>query len=271
MARRGPSLHVLSLALLLLVGCKTIAPSNDRRWTPDQEVLPYAIYLDPSTVQVHNIRNCHYLTADDFVVDYYDKTLDLNRLETVDFIVVPFNDAPDLAHTMLSFGFAGGYHLCVSVEIRREQGESYAAWKGGLRQYELTYVVGDERDLIQLRANYRDESVYLYPSRATPEQARLLLTDVLDRVNKLRREPEFYNTLTNNCTTNIVRHINHVYPRRVPYTYQVLLPGHSARLAYDLGLLDTNLSFEATKRRALVNAKSQRFAAATDYSTLIRR
>ncbi len=267
----APLRQTLASALLVtLVGCKVLAPSNSRRWQPDQALLPYAIYQG-EYMQVHNVRNCHYLTSDDFVVDYYDKTVDLRRLRTVDFIVVPFTDMPDLAHTMLSFGFDDGYYLCVSVEIRREQGEAYAAWKGGLRQYELMYVLGDEQDLVKLRTNHRGEDVYIYRSRATPEQARLLFTDVMDRVNKLYKEPEFYDTLTNNCTTNIVRHINRLQPNRVPYTYQVLLPGHSDRLAYDLGLLDTRLSFEQTKQLAWVNERAERFAEAPDFSDKIRR
>src|SRR5439155_738653 len=133
---------------------------------------------------VHNVRNCHYESADDFVVDWYDKRVRLADARTVDFIVVPFKESPLLAHTMLSFGFADDYHLGVSVEIRRELGEAYSPIKGGLRQYELMYVLGDERDLIELRAIHRHDTVYLYRTKATPQQAAALLADVLDRVNK---------------------------------------------------------------------------------------
>lgn len=272
MQRLGTSvrLALCGIVLLAATGCKMIAPSNARNWQPDQTQLAYAIYQGDH-IQVHNIRNCKYLSTEEYVLDYYDKTIDLRKLKTVDFIVCPFDNMPQLAHTMLSFGFEDGYHLCLSVEIRREEGESYAAWKGSLRQYELMYVLGDERDLIQLRTNHRGEAVYLYRSRATPEQAQALFVDVMDRVNKLYREPEFYDTLTNNCTTNLVRHINRLQPHRVPYNYQVLLPGHSDRLAYNLGLLDTTVSFDETKRQAYINPRAQQFAEHPDFSTLIRR
>jgi len=249
---------------------KMLKPSNDRDWAPDQAVLPSAEFHG-ERVTVHNIRNCKYFSAKDYLVRHYDKTYDLNDLETVDFIVAPFPEIPSLAHTMLSFGFAGGEYLAVSVEIRKERGESFAPWKGFLRQYELMYVVGDERDLVALRTNHRLEDVYIYRARATPEQARELLMDVMRRVNELAESPEFYHTLANNCTTNIRRHINHLAADRVPYDYRVLLPGYSDRLAYDLGLLETDDSFEATKRRARVNYRAYLYRDDPQFSAKIRR
>src|SRR5436190_17543717 len=90
----------------LMPGCrsaeKVIAPSNFREWTPEQAVLPYAEFHG-NTVAVHNIRNCQYFAKDTFLVDYYDKTIDLGSMRAVDFIIVPFDALPSLAHTMLSF------------------------------------------------------------------------------------------------------------------------------------------------------------------------
>jgi hypothetical protein len=175
---------------------------------------------------------------------------------------------------MLSFGVAnddGGLdQLVASVEIRREEGEKYAAWKGSARQYELMYVLADEQDAIDLRVNHRGEDVYLYRTTATPEQARDLLVDLLRRANKLAQEPEFYDTLTNNCTINIVRHINRLYPDRVAYDYRVLLPGHSDRLAYDLGLIERHGTFEETKARAHISDFAQRFHGDGAFSRRIR-
>ena len=231
---------------------KVLKPSNDRQWEPDQAVLAYA-EIDGDRVTVHNIRNCDYLTAENYIVRHYDKTFDLDRLQSVDFIVAPFKEMPLLAHTMLSFGFAGGDHLGVSVEIRKEKGEKFDTLKGFLRQYELMYVVGDERDLIGLRANHRLDDVYVYRTRASPAEARDLFLDVMRRVNKLYHQPEFYDTLTNNCTTNVRHHVNRLAPDRVPYDYRVLFPGYADHLAYDLGLLETDTTFEETRRRARVN------------------
>ena len=150
---------------------RTWAPSNYRTWIPAQAVLATA-ELRGDSLTVRNIRNSQYLNADDYVVRYHDKTFDLRKLRSVDFVTVPFQDSPTLAHTMLSFGFDDGDFLAVSVEARYEEGETYSPVKGALRQYELIYVVADERDVIVLRAKHRKDDVYLYRTRATPELAR---------------------------------------------------------------------------------------------------
>jgi len=249
---------------------KVEQPSNYRDWSPDQALLASANFQG-DRVTVHNIRNCTYLSENEYVVDHYDKTYDLADLCTVDFVTVPFRGAPALAHTMLSFGFDGGDYLSVSVEIRKEKGESYSFFNGVMRQFEIIYVVGDERDLIKLRTNYRKDDVYLYRTLATPEQARAMFADVFQRVNKLKDHPEFYHSFTNNCTTNIVQHVNNLSPEFVPYDYRVLLPGLTAELAYELGLLDASVPFEELKRRSLINDLAIQYADAPDFSVKIRQ
>jgi hypothetical protein len=248
---------------------KSFKPSNDRDWVAGMEVMPWAEFKGDE-VTIHNVRSCRYRTYDDFDTFYYDKTFDLNKLSTVDMIMVPFNDMPSIAHTMLSFGFEDQDYVAVSVEIRREKGEKYNPIKGFLRQYELMYVVADERDVIPKNANHYPSEVYLYRSAATPEQARELFVDVMKRVDKLIDEPEFYNTLTNNCTTNIRNHINHLKPQRVPYDYRVLLPGYSDSLAYDLGLIVPQGSFQQTKERARINYQAYLYRDEADFSQKIR-
>jgi len=260
----------LPLAELEDQAVKVMQPSNYRNWSPDQALLPSAEF-EGDRVTVRNIRNCKYLPDGSYVVGHYDKTFDLNRLSSVDFIVVPFPPAPALAHTMLSFGFEDREYLAVSVEVRKEKGESYDVLKGTMRQYELMYVVGDERDLIKLRTNCRGDDVYLYRTRASRQQVRDLFVDIIERVNQLTVEPEFYDTLTNNCTTSIMRHVNRLVPDRVPYDPRVIFSGYSDRLAYDLGLLDTDLSFAETKRRARINELARRYADSPDFSARIRQ
>jgi hypothetical protein len=222
-------------------------------------------------VTIHNIRFCDYKSAKNYELRHYDKTFDLSKLKTVDFIRVPFPETPELAHTMLSFGFDDRDYLAVSVEIRKEQGEEFNPLLAMFNKYEIMYVLGDERDLIGLRANHRLNDVYLYETRATPEQVRRLFEGVLARVNKLKDEPEYYNTITNNCTTNIVRHVNTLSPGRIKYDYRVLLPGLSDRLAYDAGLLKTPYSFEETRAAARVTDLAYRAREAEDFSVQIRR
>ncbi|MFZ5832759.1 MAG: DUF4105 domain-containing protein [Planctomycetota bacterium] len=245
-------------------------PSNNRIWAKDQQVLPRAEFRG-NLVTVRNIRSAEYRSVDDFDVAYYDKTFDIDRLTSVDFIVVPFNDIPGIAHTMLSFGFEDQEFLGVSVEIRKEEGESYSPVRGFFNQYELMYVAADERDLILKNTNHWLCDVYLYRTTATPEKARRLFLDVTDRMNKLAVQPEFYNTVSNNCTTNIRDHINRCFPNRIPYDYRVLLPGYSDELAYDLGLIEADGSYEETRLKARVNYQAYLHREAADFSRKIRQ
>ncbi len=247
-----------------------MTPSNYRRWSPDQAEVP-TVELDRNLVTVRNVRNCRYLTAENYLAEFEDRTYDLNKVQSVDFIVVPFAGMPALAHTMLSFGFADGEYLAVSVEIRKEKGEQFDIARGLTNGYEIMYVAGDERDLIKLRTHYRLDDVYVYPTRATPEQARQMLLSVAARMNQLARQPEFYNTLTNNCTSNIVEHVNELHPGRVPFDLRTVLPGYSAELAYELGLLVDYGSFAETTRRARINHLAYQASNSPDFSHEIRR
>lgn len=272
-------LALILVAALSLTGCrsvgKMIAPSNVRDWEPDQAVLSYA-EIRGNQVVVHNVRNCRYFDQDTFVVAYEDRRYDLDAVRRVDFLVAPFVGMPLLAHTMLSFEFQGPdgvrQHLACSIEIRREKGETYSAWKGLARQYELMYVLADERDVIELRTSHRGEDVYLYRSTATAAQARALLVDVLQRANSLAERPEFYDAVANNCTTNLMQHVNRIdADYSIRYDYRVLLPGYTDRLAYDEGLIEHHGTFEETKAAAYLNPRALVAGNRPDFSQAIRR
>ncbi len=269
---------LLAAALAVSLGCrsaeKVIKPSNFRDWTPEQALLPTAD-RQGDYVTVHNVRNCQYFAADTFLVDYYDKSFHLSDVRGVDFLMVPFESMPAVAHTMLSFAIARpdgkSDHMAVSVEVRKERNEKYNPVLGSARQYELIYVVADERDVIRQRTNYRHENVYLYRTTATPQVAQQLLGDIMGRVNELSKKPEFYDTLTNNCTTNIVRHIDRVRPNRLQYDIRMILPGYSDEIAFKQGLIVPCGSFEQTRERAYINPLAERYADNENFSELIRR
>jgi hypothetical protein len=284
-ANAGRSLSVCArvarwMCVLLVAGSgcrnveKRIMPSNFRDWTPEQAVVP-SVEARGSQVTVHNVRNCQYFANDVYLVDYYDKTFDMNSVCGVDYIVAPFSGSPALAHTMLSFRILGADgksdYLALSVETRKERTETYSPVKGSARQYELIYLMADERDVIQYRTNFSGQDVYVYQTTASPQAAREILADVLNRVNQLAQQPEFYDTLTNNCTTNIVDHINRIRPHRVFADLRVLLPGYSDELAYEQGLIARYGTFQETKQRAYVNPLAHQYAGRADFSELIRR
>ena len=171
---------------------------------------------------------------------------------------------------MLSFGVADGEHLVFSVEARLQKGQSYAAIGGALNEFELMYIVGTEKDLIRLRTDVRKVDVYLYPILATPPQVQKVFLAASARVNEIARQPEFYDTITNNCTTNIVDLINELRPGAIPQDIRVLLPGHSDRLAYDLGLLAVQGPFDQIKAASRINLAAQLNHDAYDFSQRIR-
>lgn len=189
---RRRALALTSVGFAVVLGWwLLLKPSNQRDWQRDVAVLPYADF-DGNRVTIHNIRNCDYRTETDFDVHYYDKVFDLDRLQSSDLYMVYWG-SPLMAHTMISFGFQGGDYVCFSIETRKKQGDTYSAVRGLFRQFELTYVIADERDVVRLRTNYRHgEEVYLYRLRGSPEQARQLFLDYLHRANRLRQQPEWY-------------------------------------------------------------------------------
>lgn len=245
-------------------------PSLLRDWTPDQAVLARAEF-GTSTVTIRNIRNIAYRTTSDYDVAYYDKTFDPEKLESAWFIVEPFSGhGAGAAHTFVSFGFESGDYVAVSVEIRKEKGESFSPVKGILRQYEVVYVIADERDVVKLRSNYRKDEVFLYPVKTSKENIRKLFISMLERANKLATEPEFYNTLTNTCTTNLVAHVNEIVPGRIPLSHKVLMPAYSDELAQEIGLLDDTLSIEELRAKHRINDKAALFADDPLFSQKIR-
>lgn len=259
-----------AIFVAFLVAWGSIRPSNDRNWQPDVAELPYATF-EGDRVTIHNIRNFDYRTDVDYTPHYYDKTFDLRELDEVDLISVYWmGDA--IAHVMLSFGFGGRDYVTVSIETRKEVGESYDTIRGFFRQYELIYVVADDRDLIRLRTNYRKdpvEDVYLYRTAASPENAKRLFLDYLREINELKDHPAFYNTGTTNCTTNVYRHTQ-VNPGAHRFSWKILLSGYASEYVYENGMLDTSMPFAELKRRSHINPVAQAANDAEDFSQRIR-
>ena len=246
----------------------SLSASNERDWLPDVAVLPYATFTN-NLVTLHNLRNCDYRTETDFTVQHYDRTYDLDALRTADLSLVTWG-SPHIAHTMVSFGFTNGDYVCCSIETRKEKGEAYSAVKGLFRQFELTYVIADERDLIRLRTNYRQgEEVCLYRLQAPPEQIRQLFLDYLHRANELHEHTEWYNALTDNCTTGI--RTQRAAADRAPWDWRMLINGHLDELLYERGTIVTNLPFAELKKISNINARAKAADAAADFSQRIRQ
>lgn len=247
-----------------------IPPSNQRHWQTDVDKLAYAS-VDGDRVTMHNIRNFEYRSEFDYQPAYYDKTYDLSKLQGVDLFAVYWM-GPAIAHTLISFDFGNNDYLAVSIEARKEEGESYSSIKGFFRQYELIYIVADERDVIRLRTNFRQnptENVYLYRLKGPRENLKRLFLEYIKNINAIHDHPVFYSTLFTNCTNTIWLN-SKVNPGHLPFSWKILVSGYVPEYLYEQARLDQSMPFSELRAQALINTAAQNAGSAADFSTRIR-
>jgi hypothetical protein len=269
---RNVILGALLLIVLFVVGrLVLVRPSTDRDWIREHE-LGVEVRFDGDLAHVKNIRNFRHRSASEYDVAYYDRTFDLNAIEKVWFLVSPFRqDRRGPAHSFMSFEFADSQFVAISVEARKEVGEGYSVLKGALNTYELFYSIVDERDAIARRALYYEDRVYVYPLKTRKKPARDLFVAMLERAVKLQESPEFYNTLTKNCTTSLYDHAKALNPEMWSYSWKLQLPGYTDELIVDNGALDADLTVEEARERFLVNDRVARYIDDPDFSIRIRQ
>ena len=246
----------LAIFTVLVILFLRIPASNDRDWQPDVSVTPHAT-VNGDLVTIHGVRNFHYRSESDFTPRWEDRTYDLRKLDSADIIAVYWSDKA-VAHIMVSFGFQDQDYLAVSIETRKEKGESYSTLAGFFRRYELYYVVADERDVIRVRTTYRQpqEDVYIYRTRTPQRNIRRSFLDYLQVMNDMCVHPRFYNTLTTNCTTTILMHTR-MNPESPPMSWKILLSGYLPDYLYELGRIDTAKPFADLEKLSRVNERAQ--------------
>ena len=247
--RRMPT-AAWALTLGVFAWWLTITPSHDRNWSPEVAVMPRA-FIEGDRVRLTGVRNFDYRSQTDFTVRHEEREIDLSHLIGVDFYVSYWSKGP-IAHTFVSFIFDNAPPLCISIEARREAGRGFEPIASMFKQFELIYVVGEERDVVGVRAIHRGEWVYLYRLNASPDHARRLLVIYLKRINELADRPEFYHLLSNNCTINIIRYAN-AAGRKGRFNIRHLLNGLIDSYLYHSGRIDTTLPFDELRRRSQIN------------------
>jgi hypothetical protein len=148
-------------------------------------------------------------------------------------------------------------------------GEGFDPIASMFKQFELIYVVGDERDIVGVRAAHRDEEVFLYHVRASPEGVRRMLRVYLERVNELADRAEFYHLLSNSCTINIVRYAG-VAGREGRLDVRHLLNGWVDRYLFDGGWVDNTIPFDELRRQSRITDVARAATDAPDFSERIR-
>jgi hypothetical protein len=265
--RRRTGWVFLGLFVGVVVWEVSIPPSHDRPWRTDVAVLPRAV-IDGDRVRITGVRDFDYRSVDDFTVRYVDREVSLAHLTSLDFFISYWVQGP-MAHTFVSFNFDNAPPVCISIEARPEEGESFSPVPALFKQFELIYVVGEERDLVRVRTDYRGEDVYLYRIQTPPDGVRRLFLIYLDRINELADRPEWYHLLKNNCTINIVRYAN-AAGREGRWDIRFLLNGWADRYLYAAGRVDTSLPFEELRARSRINDAARAADDASDFSERIR-
>lgn len=256
------------LVAAVVVWWFTLKPSNSRDWIADVARTAWAD-VNGDEITFRNVRNFDYLTENDFNPHWETRTVRLSKITGID-MAVNYWGSPYMAHPIVSFQFSDAPPLCFSIETRKEKGESYSAVGGIYRQYELIYVVADERDVIRVRTNYRKgEDIYLYRLNIGPEKARERLMEYVGSINQLKDRPHWYNAVTDNCTTSI--RTQHDQEKRTPWDWRILVNGLADEMLYESGAIRSGgLPFAELKKRSLVNGEAKTADASPDFSRLIR-
>ena len=248
-------------------------PSHDRDWAEDHGRMP-TIEITNDRVTIRDFRTFRYQTETQFTRGWRDVRFSLSHVTNVWFGVQRFTSLEGIAHTFLCFEVSHGNpeYFCVSVEIRRESGEDFSPIKGMYRQYELIYVVSDERDEVVMRTIHRpSDRVYLFPVNADAGQAQRLFVDIADRINGLAKQPEFYNSFTSNCTNNIAAHTHELDPDVSTLDWRIIIPGYSDRFAWARGFIgQPGEPFETVQTRYRIDETARRFGDRDGFSKAIR-
>ena len=257
---------------------------NSKDWLDEDKILAYTTKhnTDPNQITINNIRNFTYYKDGTHKSNYYNKNYDISKLKKIYYAVQPFAFFNLVAHTFVSFEFENDTFLSISVEIRKKKSDKKTPFsklylKSLFNSYELIYVVGDEKDLIKYRTNYLKESIHLYPFELTSDINQDFFKDMINRVDKLKKQPEYYHPWFNNCTTNLVKHVNKIRIDKIKlFNLAILFPGLSDKLAHKLKLIQIPKHLKSAKFKQIqnyykINKNAQKYGNYEDFSTKIRQ
>jgi len=253
--------------LLLLTWWSTIAPSNDRPWA-DDVARQVQGSVNGHEVTLTNVRDFNWRSATDYDARWETRRYDLDRLVSTD-VVLSYWSGPAIAHSMLSFGFDDGSHVVFSVEIRRRRGQEYSSIGGFFKDFEMTLIAAEERDIIRVRTNVRGEQDYLYPLQIDRTVMRELFLGYVQLANELVAKPAFYNTISTNCTTMVYRLAKPIDPG-LPFDIRLLLTGYLPEYLERIGVLEHGMPLASLRRRGDITARARATPIAADFSAAIR-
>lgn len=247
-----------------------LTPSQDREWRPEVARLPVGI-IEGDRLTVQNIRNFHWVSETEANPERWEtREYDLGKLESVD-LFMSYWAGPEMAHTIMSFGFGDGQFLAWSIEVRYRKGSGFDALAGLYRTNEIIVLAADERDVIRRRTDITREDVYLYRlGGGPPGSMRAFLTSYVEDANKLAKAPAFYNSLTSNCTSVILRLLRSIGVH-LPFDWRLIVNGYLPEFIYERGAVDRSLPFEQLRAASAISEKARALGDDPEFSAKIRR
>ncbi len=252
----------------LLLWWRRITPSNHRNWADDVARMTTGT-IDGKRITLHNVRNFEWRSETDYTQHWETRGYDLDRLISVD-MIMSYWKGPAIAHMLISFGFEDGQHAVFSVEIRRERIESYSEIGGFFKQFELSVIAADERDVVRLRTNIRGEDVYLYRLKMPVSAMRSLFLGYIEEANSLVAAPRFYNTITINCTTLVYLMMKRIVGY-LPLSFRLILSGYLPEYVYGVGGLDRRFSLQELRARGRITDRAKKADRSRTFSADIRQ
>jgi len=266
-------------ALLLLLAWPTyrffvVQPTNQRNWEYGQDVLPH-FSIDDNVVHADRVRDFRWTDDGPLSSNYVDRSFDVDHLERVWFVqepftIAPFNDFNGVAHTYFVFDFEDQAPVAISVEARRERGESYDAVRGLFNEYELIYVWASEQDVTGRRAVLEKNELYMYPLVGSMDSARKLFLSLARTSQQLETQPRFYNSVTSNCTNELAKVANEAQPGAIPLNVALVFPGYSDAVLHDLGFIPNDVPLDVERKRFAIRETVQATIDQPDFSRLLR-
>jgi len=253
--------------LALVYWWRNIRPSNDRNWIPDVSRQAHGS-LSGNVITIENVRNFTWHCPERFIEQWETRQYDLSKLASVD-LALSYWSGPAIAHALVSFGFNDGQYLVFSVEIRRKVGDAFSELGGFFKMYELSIVAADEKDVLFVRSNIRQEEGYLYRVHMTPAARQSLLLAYLDEANRLTHTPRFYHTITGNCTTLIFRMMDRIVPG-LPLNWRLLASGYLPEYLHKVGALQGADSVAEYRKRGRYTDRARALPDSSGYSRVIR-